>query len=340
MTAAGGWLDPRDRDLLAREWMPVAFAGDVGAAGGPHSSTLAGEPVVVYRGADGGVVVARDQCPHRGARLSAGAVHGGELACPYHGWRFGAGGACTRVPSQLPLVAIPPRAALTTIATTEHAGLVWACLEPGETPPRLPCWPEAADASFRLVHAPAQVWATSAGRQVENFLDVSHFPFVHAGTFGGGGEELVDDLDVEVAPDARRVVQRFSFLAANPEGSPLGAAATMQRTMTYEVDLPYASRLEIRYDDGRADVVLLASAPLTATSCTVYVTVARNYDHDRPAADLLAWDLAILEEDRPIIEGQRPAYLPLDLTAEVHVKSDRATIAYRRALRDLGFHHA
>ena len=46
----------------------------------------------------------RDICPHRAAPLSAGRFHreasGAEtVECPYHGWRFGADGACAAIPS-------------------------------------------------------------------------------------------------------------------------------------------------------------------------------------------------------------------------------------------------
>jgi vanillate O-demethylase monooxygenase subunit len=332
-SAVSEWASSGDRALLERCWLPVGFEDSLDS---PRPATVLGRSVVVYRGDDGSAVVAADRCPHRGAQLSAGAMVDGDLRCAYHGWRFGAAGQCTRVPSQPCSVAIPSRANLAVLPSTTFGGLVWCRLNPEPALAALPDWPESTDASFRHVHPPAQQWATSAGRQVENFLDVSHFAFVHAGTFGESTDPIVADIDVEVS--AGRLVQRFDFLASNPNESPLGGdEATVQRRMTYQVDLPYCSRLEIAYDDGRRDVVLLASAPVTSEVCEVFVIVARNYDHDRPAEELLAWDVAILEEDRPIIEGQRPKVLPLELVDEVSVKADRATIAYRRALRAMGF---
>ena len=41
--------------------------------------------------------------------------------------------------------------------------------------------------------------------------------------------------------------------------------------------------------------------------------------------------------DRAIVEGQRPERLPLDLVEELHLPFDRVAIAYRRALRAIGF---
>jgi len=41
-------------------------------------------------------------------------------------------------------------------------------------------------------------------------------------------------------------------------------------------------------------------------------------------------------QDIPIVESQRPELLPLDLQAELHLRSDRTAIAYRRWLKELG----
>ena len=48
------------------------------------------------------------------------------------------------------------------------------------------------------------------------------------------------------------------------------------------------------------------------------------------------YDLGIFAQDRPILESQRPELLPLDLTAELSIRADRAAIAYRRWLKRLG----
>ena len=47
----------------------------------------------------------------------------------------------------------------------------------------------------------------------------------------------------------------------------------------------------------------------------------------------------IFEEDRAIVESQRPELLPLDLQAELHLRSDRMAIGYRTWLRQLGLRY-
>ena len=44
----------------------------------------------------------------------------------------------------------------------------------------------------------------------------------------------------------------------------------------------------------------------------------------------------IFAQDLPIIENQHPKRLPLDPQAETPIRSDRASILYRRWLSDLG----
>src|SRR5205807_297825 len=57
---------------------------------------------------------------------------------------------------------------------------------------------------------------------------------------------------------------------------------------------------------------------------------------DRSRPEMVDYQDRIFAQDRPILESQRPELLPLDLQAELHLRSDRTAIAYRRWLRELG----
>ena len=65
---------PNDWRILSGFWHPVAFAHDVNDA--PVPARLLDVDLVIWRTEDG-VSVARDLCPHRGTRLSAGRVDDG-----------------------------------------------------------------------------------------------------------------------------------------------------------------------------------------------------------------------------------------------------------------------
>ena len=170
-----------DNPALRNAWYAVARSIDVGAA--PVGVTVLGTKVVLYRSnaTTNAVIAAPDRCPHREAPLSAGRMADGCLVCPYHGWTFGADGRCVRVPSSADNIPAPPRAHLATYPTVEQYGLVWLCVgtSTGDRPD-IPIIPNESDQSFRRINTPVDIWQCSATRMSDNFLDVSHFPFVQA----------------------------------------------------------------------------------------------------------------------------------------------------------------
>jgi nitrite reductase/ring-hydroxylating ferredoxin subunit len=89
--------------------------GDVTPAKTPGREVRDGVPLVTWDDATGCRRAALDRCPHRRAPLSAGAVEGGVLRCPYHGWAFAGDGTCVDIPAIGAEGRIPGRARLTTV---------------------------------------------------------------------------------------------------------------------------------------------------------------------------------------------------------------------------------
>ena len=107
-------------------WYPVLAAWRLRRR--PKAVKLLGEDVVLFR--DGGKVHAlRDQCAHRGARLSKGKClypGSGTLSCPYHGWTYsGETGQCVAKLMEGPDAAIPPEARVDCRPVREHCGVLW-----------------------------------------------------------------------------------------------------------------------------------------------------------------------------------------------------------------------
>jgi vanillate O-demethylase monooxygenase subunit len=324
--------DEANAARLGRCWHPVARAGDV--APGPVRARLLDRELVVVR-LDGRVVVAPAPCPHRGGALWQGQVVGDAIRCPYHGWSFGADGRCVLVPSGAPA---PARSTLANLDAVEHHGWVWGRLaqpEPDDGPTVVaPTWPALDDpAQRRIWLAPFDV-ATSAGRQIENFLDISHFPFVHDAAFGNPEDVVVGDLHVERRPDGGLHLEH-RYEARNPAGSGL-PGAVITRCMTYDLQVPFAASLELAYPDGQRHLIVNVAVPTGPESARVFSASARTFDLDRPEDEINGYDLAIYEQDRRVLEEVRPKRLPLDPLAEAHVPADRLTVAFRRALRDMG----
>lgn len=322
-----------DYQVLSRFWYPFAFSDEV--VDQPVHRMILDETLIGYRTSGGNVVVAKDLCIHRGAPLSLGWQDGDELVCAYHGFRFGPSGRCTRVPAQ-PDLPIPAKLCLQTVRSVERYGIVWICFD---DQPRgaLPEWPEAERADYRRLHLEPQEWPASAARQLENFIDVAHFSWVHAGTFGNPDRPDVMPYEVERTGEYS-LRARVPYLASNPEGSTMdgGQPGEVQRHMNYDLSALFSCRLVIDYGGGRRHCVFDSAVPVSRTQVRIFFFIARNFDHHVPAEELLDWERKILSEDRPIVVSQRPEELPLDLSEEFHIGCDRFSTAYRNLLREIG----
>ena len=106
-------------------WYPVAASVDLNP-GTVLPVVLNGERLAVWRSGSGKVNAWRDRCPHRGMRLSFGAVSGETLICPYHGWTFGDDARCVRIPAH-PAVTPSRAARARLLPVAEVDGHVWVC---------------------------------------------------------------------------------------------------------------------------------------------------------------------------------------------------------------------
>jgi nitrite reductase/ring-hydroxylating ferredoxin subunit len=128
-------------------WYAVVASKDL-APGTVMPIVLNGERLAVWRSSPGKVNAWRDRCPHRGMRLSFGAVHRETLICPYHGWTFGDDASCVRIPAH-PSVS-PSRAARARLfPVAEVDGYVWVCSgEPSTSEPSV----NSGYAAVRTLH--------------------------------------------------------------------------------------------------------------------------------------------------------------------------------------------
>jgi phenylpropionate dioxygenase-like ring-hydroxylating dioxygenase large terminal subunit len=317
---------------LRRYWYAVARSADL--AREPAAVTLLGDGYVIWRGEDGVVVGAPDRCPHREAPLSLGRLVDGRLECAYHGWRFGVGGRCVLVPSANEGVPVPPRAHLATVPAAERYGLVWLC--PGVPAAGIPDIPHDSDPAYRRLNVDVEPWDASATRMTDNFLDISHFPFVHTGTFGRSQDTHVPKIELGPLDEgfygySYEVDVNNDALGATASGL---AAKVLTRRMTTGFHLPFAVRSTIHYETGLDHILLLLSTPVDDLRSLFTFVVWRNDDFTVPADEVLRFDRAIGAEDQRILE-RVPGVLPLDATALVSVQADKASVEWRRQLAAL-----
>jgi vanillate O-demethylase monooxygenase subunit len=172
---------PDSRNHPYNCWWVAAFSDEVGEE--LLGRWLLDTPVLLYRTAAGEVVAIENRCPHRGAPLSLGCRKGDLVQCGYHGFTFGPDGTCVDVPSTgMPLAAANVRA----FPVIEQKPFLWVYLGDPEQRDTVPP-PHALD----WVDEPGFVFVT--GRMEikanymllkENVLDLTHFGYVHAKSFG------------------------------------------------------------------------------------------------------------------------------------------------------------
>jgi phenylpropionate dioxygenase-like ring-hydroxylating dioxygenase large terminal subunit len=313
---------------LRRYWWAVARAEDVDA---PVAAQPLGEPVVVWR--SGGVLrAALDRCPHRQAPLSRGSIDDqGRLVCSYHGWCFDGQGACVNVPSQRPHVAITSRAKLESILVVERYGLVWICLD--EPLAGIVDVAEVDEAGYRAITCPGYLWNVSATRLADNFLDSSHFAFLHRGSFGADIDPVYDPI--EVVTNDQTVTYRYAFNASNPAFARITtgqSAPSLTRTMSFSITVPFTLVNRIDYDSGLRHVIFNAIRPESDSRSRWFMVLVRNDDHSVPPMEAVALDLKIVEEDRDLLESI-PGPLPLHLPSLLHVNADRPSVEWIRLLQ-------
>ncbi len=326
-------LDP----VVLNDWHVVAHSDDVpeGALAPAH---LLGVDLVVWRSAEG-ICVWEDKCAHRGVKLSLGQVCRNRLVCAYHGWEYQHDGQCVHYPAhekQQPT----PRARATSYRVKEAYNLIWVSL--GEPEHDIPPFPEADNGTHTVFFGGQFVYETSGLRGIENFLDISHFPFVHDGFLGDRKHTEIIDYDVDVGSHGLAVT---NVRAWQPKPTNALDVQGMEVGYEYYVSRPFTARLVkdlgIKRSDGTAatEAIVLTVTPLAPDRALGWVLLASNYDELNTDEEVKSFTEIIIGQDVVIVESQRPKLLPLEMGSELHLPSDKTAVAYRRWLTSLGLRY-
>jgi phenylpropionate dioxygenase-like ring-hydroxylating dioxygenase large terminal subunit len=301
-----------------------------------------GIDVLLWRSSEG-LLCWRDLCVHRGARLSLGKIRTGTmgpfkaksrdcLICPYHAWEYAPTGECVRIPAQ-PELTPPARARVEAFAVCERYGVVWIAM--GEPRGLAAEFSIAEEPGFRTVLAGPYRFRAQGPRVIENLLDVAHLGFVHPGLLGDPQRGEVEDYEVidgnaTQGPEARQI----RIWQPDPDGT--GEAALVN--YHYWVHGPLTAGF-IKTHGLQRFGILAQVAPIDAETCESRLVMSLNYGDEFSDDELLRFQDRVTEQDRVVIESQRPELLPLDLQAELHLRSDRMAIAYRKWLRSIGLQY-
>lgn len=258
-----------------------------------------------------------DLCRHLGAALSKGKIEKNSfLRCPYHGWLYNKEGRCVEIPSRRNLP-IPRDARIGSYLTQESQGMIWVCLGAKEKYP-LPHFKEFDDRDFHQLDGgkwKESYWRATPQRIVLGQLDDTHFAWVHPSTIGH--PDLVEAPEHKVTKETGFI--RSTFTLFQRKKAPSSGFSTAEIAQEGELSpVHYAvcagpNWIHLRKENDKAEAWILVQlvSPLSYNESKVFWKIARNYDKN-PQRDPIYEEvqLQIMEEDKRVIESQRPWLLP------------------------------
>ena len=319
---------------LRHFWHPVIFSHEVTQT--PRRVTLVGQDLVVVR-LEGEISVFNDLCAHRGTALSLGTVvnDGTALRCAYHGWQYDREGLCVLAP-QRPDLSKHLRARIKKHHSAERFGMVWVCLENEPRFP-LPDFPQFDDDSYTKVFLDCEDWACSAPRRTENYCDLGHFAFVHDGYLGDINRPEVPDHKALRNDRCQRMDVETSEPAHSGKYDALRHTGEVITISKWHVYMPLTVRLDICLPEGHTYVLFFHPTPVGPRTTRNFTVGACNYgDPERTKTEIASFQKIVYDQDRPILESQRPEELPEDLSLEMYLKGvDTFHVTYRSWLVEL-----
>jgi phenylpropionate dioxygenase-like ring-hydroxylating dioxygenase large terminal subunit len=331
-------------DALRNQWYCAAFGHELKRE--PVARMILSEPVVMYRTAGGTPVAFEDRCCHRRAPLSRGKIEGDNLRCGYHGLLYDPTGTVIWAPGQDRL---PSGARVRSYPMVEKHGWVWIwmgdpALADAKTAPSYDKYDHPQWASYdQLLPVKANYFLV-----VDNLLDLSHLPFLHAATIGSP-EDTNPNLTWERGPNGLKGVRVARGLSPSPRNLQEGFDFRFDRTQIMLFEPPSQVTIDILtneygklYGDpadrlNRRIMIYDSMTPETDTSCHYFWAIARDFCIDDPKQTeigLRATSAAFLE-DKLMLEAEQ-RIIDLDPAApQIDLAGDTGGLQARRILERL-----
>jgi len=304
-----------DRYPLPRDaWYVCAATAQLGET--PFAAQIFEQKIMVMRNLDGQVFALQDRCPHRGVALSLGRLEQGQIACAYHGWRFGSDGDCAHIPSLDQARPIPAGIAVRRYPCVEQDGYVWAWMGEGAPEPATP---------RRIAGFAERSWlqgqldlACEAMLPIENNLDICHPYFTHPGAhpqYFAVQAQGFRKLRYELKPDDQGLSVHLE-----------GALSPLLR-----FDLPD----RVTVSDGASFVVVLHHTPLSPGRCRQHWLLSREMaaGESSPGVTWTQAEPEIFAQDRRVLESAQLAYDAEGDGFERSIEADAPSLAVRRIVR-------
>jgi len=339
---------------LLDAWYVVALSSAV-VAERPTPVQFHGQDLVLWRDAAGQVAALLDRCPHKGASLSSGSIRDGQISCGYHGWCFGGDGHCRSIPAQHTGEPMPHRAHTQAFPCQEAYGFVWIwwARDPQLTADALPPLPEVgplpedSDPAWRHLEGEV-VWQANWLRVLEAFMDLTHAPFVHSGSFGAMAADQLMPEEHWVRGDSlyeRVLAPRDRHYRAD-QGRGLRAWFNSDPNAAPADTSSGAGVQHIQLWLANVSLVRVVFGDFQISLCTAHVPMGdgqtRNlWRHFRsflrtPLADGNARGRVerFMAEDQRVVETLKPLHPDLDGRGDLLLASDAMTLGLRKLLRE------
>ncbi len=308
-------------EFLKNYWYPLALSSEV-TAHKPYGTSLLGDPLVLFRDGNGRVLCLHDACPHQGTPLSLGSVKEGNLECAYHGWQFGEGGECKKIPSLAEHIKIPKSAKCRFAYPTEEHGKViwvWAGNPAKATPLRLPEGTTEEGWTHDVIVREQEV---SHHIMVAGTFDFTHIAFMHTNSLGkkrkfSPGAVEVDLVDYD---------HGLRSMLRNPDSK------DGYDDMVFTFEPPCLVQIASSPKPGWRLVANQYPVPLTKSKTRLFLFICRNWLTWNP---LVSWQLRrlshqILDEDLPIVKAQYERHESGDGYWNCSVRADILFVRYRQ----------
>jgi phenylpropionate dioxygenase-like ring-hydroxylating dioxygenase large terminal subunit len=331
---------------LKGAWYLAAWAHEI-VPGKILSRTLLGEPVALFRRADGSPAALLDRCPHRFAPLSAGVLSNDQLMCRYHGLKFDGHGRCVANPHGAVLQGLSVRS--WPVRDAHRATWIWmgspAQADPQLIPPLdyLGDAPETAFSSGQLLSGRGNYEIFS-----DNILDLSHTDYLHPNTLGGGAvtktRQKVEETDsyIEVtwhAADTPPLPVMRSLVGNLPDRTD-----TVQKVRWYAPSVMRLISAVVEsgrpIEEGYTNTNAHIMTPETETTTHYFFAATRNFlteDGALNARLAQTREQIFLTEDKPMLElvQERMGNEDFWALAPRLLPVDEASVRVRRKLRKL-----
>lgn len=177
--------------IFFKEWICVGRVEDIPNPGDFMTESIANEPLIIVRGAEGEIHVHLNVCRHRGCQLVEGSGTTKAFRCPYHGWMYGLGGDLRGTPDFNETKNFDKKDYPLHSAKVEvWDGFIMVNLDPDATPfaDRISETDRWGLEKYRLgsmvtTHRWEYQLDCNWKAYVENYIEAYHVPWVHAETF-------------------------------------------------------------------------------------------------------------------------------------------------------------